>query len=220
MIRCGGIVVCGGRGTRMGIPKVRLPFGDEPMLARIVRRLSVVTHPVVVVAAVDEQLPPLPAGVAVAHDRSPGCGPLEGIAVGLRYLQDEVEAAYVTSCDVPGITPEFVRYMIDRLGTDDVAVPKEGEFYHPLAAVYRTSVLTDVEQLLAAGQRRPYFLLGRVAVREVTTDELRTVDPELRTLHNLNQPDDYRQALEREGLPIPAGWDAAFSAENPPRPTP
>ena len=49
--RFGGIVLCGGKSERMGRPKLLLPFGDETMLARVVRIVGQVVSPVVVVAA-------------------------------------------------------------------------------------------------------------------------------------------------------------------------
>ena len=61
-MRTGGIVLCGGRSSRMGRPKAWLPFGGELMLPRIVRILREVVEPVVVVAASDQEVPPLPEG--------------------------------------------------------------------------------------------------------------------------------------------------------------
>src|SRR5262245_8712089 len=94
----GGIVLCGGRSTRMGTPKLALPFGPETMLARIVRLLGEVCAPIVVVAAHEQELPPLPADVPaeviVARDRRPDRGPLEGLLAGLSALPADVEAAY------------------------------------------------------------------------------------------------------------------------------
>ena len=46
----GGIILCGGRSSRMGTPKLALPFGPELMLQRIVRLLGEVCRPIVVVA--------------------------------------------------------------------------------------------------------------------------------------------------------------------------
>ena len=47
----GGIVLCGGKSTRMGTPKATLPFGPETMLQRVVRLLAAAVAPVIVVAA-------------------------------------------------------------------------------------------------------------------------------------------------------------------------
>ena len=73
----GGIVLCGGRSTRMGVPKATLPFGPETMLQRVVRLLSTVVDPIVVVAARDQQLPELPSGVINTVDEREQRGPLE-----------------------------------------------------------------------------------------------------------------------------------------------
>ena len=59
----GGIVLCGGRSTRMGVPKATLPFGPETMLQRVVRLLGAVVSPIVVVAAREQSLPELPDDV-------------------------------------------------------------------------------------------------------------------------------------------------------------
>ena len=191
----GGIVLCGGRSRRMGRPKALLPFGPEQMLQRVVRLLGEAVQPVVVVAAADQELPELPADVPIVHDRRPDCGPLEGLAVGLGYVRDRVERAFVTACDVPLLTPALVRRMIDLCAGFDVAVPHVAGFDEPLAAVYAVSVLADVERLLAEDRLRPAFLFERVRTRRVSADELRDVDPELGSLANVNTPDDYRAAL-------------------------
>ena len=189
----GGIVLCGGRSSRMGRPKAWLPFGDELMLQRVVRVLHEVVEPVVVVAAVGQDVPPLPAGVEIVRDEIEGRGPLQGLAAGLAAL--EADAAYLSSCDVPFLSPTFVRRMLELLGESSVAVPKVGNFHHPLAAVYRTSVLPVVADLLAADRLRPVFLFDAVPTRVVEPRELAEVDPTFQSLRNLNTPEDYEAAL-------------------------
>lgn len=199
-ISVGGLVLCGGRSTRMGLDKAALPFGPELMLPRVVRLLSLVASPIVVVAAPGQELPLLPAGVIVARDEREGRGPLEGLLAGLRAIAPHADAAYATSCDVPLLMAEFVRTMISRLGENDIAVPVEGQFHHPLAAVYRTAVIPVIADLLAADRLRPVFLFERAATCRVSVSELAAVDPRLSTLANLNRPEDYLAALEEAGF--------------------
>ena len=198
-MNAGAIVLCGGKSTRMGASKALLPFGPESMLQRVVRLLADVVSPVVVVAAIDQPLPELPRQVIIAHDEREGRGPLEGLRAGLKALPSDIEAAYVTSCDVPLLEPAFVREMLDLAKGFDVAVMEIDGFPHPLSAVYRRWVLPDVEDLLAANQLRPVFLFDRVKTRRVRPNEI-TADPELRTLRNLNTRADYEQALADAGL--------------------
>lgn len=198
----GAIVLCGGRSTRMGRDKATLPFGPESLLQRVVRLLSTVVDAgdIVVVAAADQVLPTLPVEVVVARDLQPERGPLEGLASGLAALPGRVDAVYATSCDVPLLEPAFVRRMFDLLGDSAIAVPRDGEHHHPLAAVYHPSVLTAVQQLLAEDRLRPRFLFDLVPTREVSVDDLEDVDPERHTLMNLNRPEDYEAALRIAGL--------------------
>ncbi|MGH7128910.1 MAG: molybdenum cofactor guanylyltransferase, partial [Planctomycetaceae bacterium] len=136
----GGIVLCGGRSTRMGRPKLSLPFGEETMLARVVRLLSQAVSPIVVVAAPQQDVPPLPDDVRLVRDEQEHLGPLAGLAAGLAALRPHVAAAYASSCDVPLLRPEFVRRMTELLNTHDLVIPRDGRFHHPLAAVYRTGL--------------------------------------------------------------------------------
>ena len=199
----GGIVLCGGESRRMGRPKAMLPFGPERMLQRVVRLVGEAVEPVVVVAAAAQELPPLPPGVDVLRDRRPDRGPLEGMAVGLRALAGRVEAAFVTACDVPLLVPALVRRVVELAGACDAAVPHVGGRDHPLAAVYRTSVLEAIEALLAADRLRLAWLFDRVRTRRIAADELQDVDPGLESLANVNGPADYLAALARSGLEPP-----------------
>lgn len=197
--RRGGIVLCGGKSTRMGSSKALLPFGSETMLQRVVRLLGEVVSPIAVVAAADQELPALPRDVIIARDERDARGPLEGLRAGLKALPPDIEAAYVTSCDVPLLVPNFVRQMLDLAHGSDVAVMEIDGFTHPLSAVYRRSTLPFVEDLLARDRLRPVFLFEAVKTRRVHPDEI-TSDPDLRTLRNLNTREDYERALADAGI--------------------
>ena len=199
----GGIILCGGRSTRMGSPKALLPFGAETMLQRVVRLLETVVSPIVVVGAPRQSLPDLPADVIITRDEREGRGPLEGLRTGLKALPGTVEMAYVTSCDVPLLVPDFARRMIDLLADHDIAVMEIDGFPHPLSAVYRRNTLPHVEALLAHDRLRPVFLFDAVRTRRVQPAEMTAVDPELLTLRNLNTREDYLEALSSAGLSEP-----------------
>ena len=186
----------------MGRDKATLPFGPELMLERVIRLLSQVIElrRIVIVAASGQSLPPIPQSITVARDQQHGRGPLEGLAAGLAALPPDTKAAYVTSCDVPLLMPEFVSRMFEFLTDFEIAVPCEGDQLHPLAAVYRPSILEHVQKLLLADRLRPRFLFDEVKTRRVDVEELRAVDPMLHTLVNLNHPEDYRNALAIAGF--------------------
>jgi molybdenum cofactor guanylyltransferase len=196
----GGLVLCGGHSKRMGRPKFSLPFGDEVLLQRVCRILSEVVSPIVVVAAADQELPDLPDGVSIVRDEYESLGPLAGIATGLDVLRDNVNAAFVTSCDAPLLKPAFVRRLIELLDDHDVAVPTDGQYDHVLSAVYRTVLADHARELLAEDRRRPLFLLEESKSLRIHVDELRDVDPNLQSLRNVNTPEDYDDVLKLAGL--------------------
>jgi molybdopterin-guanine dinucleotide biosynthesis protein A len=214
-----GVILCGGRSARMGRPKAGLPFGAELLLPRVVRLVREAVGPVVVVAAPDQDVPPLPAGVRVVRDAVPGRGPLGGLAAGLAALDGRADGAYASGCDAPLLRAEFVRRMVELLwasrapgtpGTGSsvplIAVPRVGGRLHPLAAVYSVAVRPVVDELLGADRLRMTDLFGLVPTRFVGPDELAAVDPEFRSLRNVNTPDEYEAALRE--LDSPATGEA------------
>lgn len=202
-MRTGAVILCGGKSSRMGREKAMLPFGPETMLQRVVRLVgeAVDLRSTVIVAARDQQLPPLPDGVLIARDTQAFLGPLAGVASGLHALADRVDAVYATGCDVPLLVPAFVQRMFDLLGIHDAAVPVDGEHFHSLAAVYRPIVLQTIDQRLQRRLSRFRDLFGELRTRRVNIDALRDIDPNLTTLRNLNHERDYITALAAAGFP-------------------
>lgn len=193
----GAVVLCGGQSRRMGQPKAWLPFGPERMLQRVVRLVGEAARPIVVVAAPGQELPPLPDWASIVRDPVSGRGPLQGLAAGLAALPESVELAFATATDVPFLQPAWIHRLVDLMGDHDLAIPFVEGYHHPLAALYRrATVLPAIEALLAADRLRPFFLIESVKALVLGPDRLRDADPDLRTLRNLNTPEDYQTALE------------------------
>jgi molybdopterin-guanine dinucleotide biosynthesis protein A len=190
----------------MGRPKATLEWHGSTLLHRVTGIVArAVDGPVVVVRAAGQELPALPPGVRIVEDAADGRGPLQGLAAGLAAVADEARVAYVSSTDVPLLHPAFVRAVL-RVASDDdvdVALPIVHGFRHPLAAAYATSLLPAVEELIADDRMRPAFLFERCRVRELDEAdllrdrELAEADPELLSVLNLNEPDDYERARAR-----------------------
>jgi molybdopterin-guanine dinucleotide biosynthesis protein A len=205
----GGVILCGGRSSRMGTPKAWLELGGETLLARTVRVVGSVAEPVVVAAAPGQELPALPNGVAVVRDAAVGNGPLQGIAAGLAAIAAHAPAAFVCGTDAPFLHPALIRRLAALHGGDHViVVARAGGRVHPLAAVYGTAVLPAIAEALAAGRLRLTAIFDRVPTLIadeallLAGDELRAADPDLRALSNVNTPEEYAAALagaERDG---------------------
>jgi molybdenum cofactor guanylyltransferase len=200
------VILCGGESRRMGRSKAWLPFGDELMLQRVVRLTGAAAGPIVVVAAPGQDLPALPVDVAIVRDAVAGRGPLQGLAAGLAALPASIELVYATATDVPFLEPRWIGRLGELSAGYDLVIPFVGGYHHPLAALYRPgTVLPAIESLLREDRLRLAFLIEAVRTRVVDEREMQAIDPELRTLRNLNVPQDYQNALRDAGLKNGAG---------------
>ena len=200
-----GIVLAGGRSTRMGTPKAALEWHGSTLLARITGLLGrTVAGPVVVARAPGQVLPALPGAVEVVDDPTPGQGPMHGIASGLDAVGERAPRAFVCSTDLPLLHPAYIRAVLARLGDGvDVVMPQVHGHPQPLAAGYRTAVAAHLHELIAAGRTRPARDLTQLRVVRPGEDELltdpalATADPQLDSVRNVNRPEEYRELRDR-----------------------
>ncbi len=142
-----GIVLAGGRSSRMGTPKAWLDWHGSTLLHRtcgVVARG--VGGPVVVVRAPGQELPALPDGVRVVEDAREGQGPLQGLLAGLEAVDGEL--AFAASTDMPFLHPRFVAAVCAAARDADAAVPHLRGFRQPLAAAYRTALAPLVAEIV------------------------------------------------------------------------
>jgi molybdenum cofactor guanylyltransferase len=202
MSEAGAIILAGGRSSRMGSPKAALDWHGSTLLRRITGLAQrAVGGPVVVVSAPGQELPAVDPAIEVVDDAREGRGPLQGLAAGLAAVGDRAEVAFVCSTDVPLLHPAFIRCVLDAFTPEvDVVLPEIHGFRQPLSAGYRTSLLPEVQALLAADKLTLGLLFERCRVRRLDhaamlrDAALAAADPELASVRNLNEPSDYAQA--------------------------
>ncbi|MDE3113355.1 MAG: molybdenum cofactor guanylyltransferase [Chloroflexota bacterium] len=179
-------VVAGGKSRRMGRDKGWLDLGDgRPLVRRVIDVASQVADEVFLVAN-DARYASL--GLRVVPDRFPAGGVLGGIATGLGAARHE--RVLVVACDMPFLQADVLRLLVERGEGYDAVVPKVGEEYEPLHALYTKACLPHIERALAAGKMRVISFFGDVRVRAIDEAELRAVDPDLRSITNVNTPEE------------------------------
>jgi molybdopterin-guanine dinucleotide biosynthesis protein A len=193
---CAVILLAGGLASRLGSDKALQPLAGKPLAIRIIERLPDVYQELFVVIARNslrsEYTAVLPEFVQVINDEPEGKSPLVGITTGLRATKSQF--AVVLSCDIPFVSGNVIRLLLDRALNADAAIPRSREGHlEPLQAVYRRqSMLRQAEQALSRGQLSPLDAiknLTRVAYVSIE-DELKRIDPGLRTFFNVNTQED------------------------------
>jgi molybdopterin-guanine dinucleotide biosynthesis protein A len=200
-----GVVLAGGRSSRMGTAKAALEWHGSTLLWRTVAILGRATGgPVVVVRAPGQALPPLPPGTEVVADPCEGLGPVQGLAAGLAALTGRAEMAFVSATDMPFLHPAFVRRVLAAVAEGaDVALPVARGYPQPLAAAYRVALAQLAGELVARRRLRPAFLFEACAVARLDEAALRAdavlaaLDPGLDSLVNVNEPAGYPAARAR-----------------------
>ena len=190
-----GIVLAGGMSRRLGRNKALESVGGEPLIARVIGRLSEIADETVVVVADLEQASrlPLPEAARVAEDVYPGKGSLGGILSGLR------EAAsgwgMVVACDMPFLNLDLIRYMLSLRDGRDVVVPIVEGRPEPTHALYSKTCLPFIDEQLSSGDLKIARFYDRVRVRYVSEDEIGRFDPDHLSFFNVNTQEDLDRSL-------------------------
>lgn len=188
-----GVLLAGGRGTRMGTPKARLTFHGQPLLPRVVAALLEVAPRVLIVLGPEQELPfALPEGADTVTDPEPGQGPVMGLLAGLRACGSEL--ALVVGCDMPFLEPPLLTRLTEQCEGWDAVVPVRDGRPQYLHAVYRASAVPIIERLLASGARSLEAVAAALRTRFVLEETWRRISPAGLSFTNLNTPDDLRRA--------------------------
>ena len=176
------IVLAGGASTRMRRDKALLPVRGKPMLAHICGQLLHNFNRVLL--SLGRRGKYGIRGVRTVVDRTPGEGPMMGIASALNASADELNL--VVACDIPDIDMAFARRLLREAdGHDAVVAATASGLPEPLFAVYRKSKAPEIDRALSLGERRIRMLFSDWDVALVET-------PPGMTLANVNTIEEYR----------------------------
>jgi len=182
-----GVIVAGGRALRMGgRDKAFAAVGGEPIAVRTIRLFHDLFPQVLVASNRPERFRGL--GVETVADRFPGCGPLAGIHAAL--LATRHPHVFVAACDMPGLDPDVIRFLLARIGGADAIVPRWEGDVEPLHAIYAARCLAAMEASLRAGRYALRDFLGTIGVDYVSEAELRRVCGAAASLTNVNTPEE------------------------------
>ncbi|RFU46704.1 molybdenum cofactor guanylyltransferase MobA [Paraburkholderia sp. DHOC27] len=184
-----GLVLAGGRGTRMGgVDKGLQRLHGEPLAAHVIKRLAPQTGALLISAnrntAAYAELA-APYGARVVADTLPGFpGPLAGLLAGLRAAGTEFVLS--APCDSPGLPDDLAARLSEALATHgaDIATVTTRDSHgtpsiHPVFALLRTSLADDLAAFLDAGERKVRAWYARHKTVEVAF-------PDERTFYNIN----------------------------------
>lgn len=185
-----GVILSGGKSRRMGTNKSLLKIGNQTVINRIFFELMKVTNCLSIVTHQPQLYNDLPARFVT--DRYQESGPLAGIEAALYY--NKADVFIITACDMPFIQYPILQYMIDNLEDYDGVVPVYQTYMHPLAAVYKKSVLEEVQKQLDKGERKVTGFFEEMNIRFIHDFHGFPCDQVERHFFNMNTPEQYEHA--------------------------
>jgi molybdopterin-guanine dinucleotide biosynthesis protein A len=196
MLEVEGFILTGGASSRMGTDKALLELEGRSFVERIHTALGFVTTETRLVGGAVESAATIQ--LSVVPDVHVRWGALGGLHAALAACR--AEWAIVVACDLPFITGELLVRLASLRENFDAVVPVQQDGrWQPLCALYRTNVCRErVEELIAAGERRPRALLDRIRTRRASFDELKDLPGAARFFINVNTPEDYANARKEE----------------------
>jgi molybdopterin-guanine dinucleotide biosynthesis protein A len=183
-----GVIMAGGRSSRMGRDKARLEVEGTTFFARVATVFREL-FPQVLIAGERPDLagPDLP----FVPDSYPGSA-LGGLYTGLAAA--DTPFIFVAPCDMPFPSAELIRLILDQRTGYDVVVPRTPAGLEPLFAVYGKNCLEPMRDMLERGHYRIYDFFPQMRVRELADGELPAGWE--RALRNVNTPEEYLRIKE------------------------
>lgn len=188
-----GIILAGGKSSRMGKNKALLDIGGERIIDKAVSLFKSLFKEVILVTNTPEEYAGL--DVKVVPDIFPGKGSLGGIYTGLAYAS--CDYSFIVSCDMPFLKRELIEFLIELKGDFDVVVPRLRTGHEPLHAVYSKECLKPIEILIKKDDLRIIGFYPKVRVKEVSEDEIAPFISEPSPFININTPEDYMAVFKK-----------------------
>ena len=199
-LKASGIILAGGRSRRLGRAKALEPFQGEPMIRRVISRLSQVTGDLVFVVNDQEQasaLPITPDNVSLPYktavDLYPDGGSLGGIFTGLSAADSQW--AFVVACDMPFLNVDLMNQMLSLRDSNDAVVPRTEGYPEPTHALYNKTCLPRMEKRLQNNDLKIARFFDEVTMCFIEEAEVRDIDKDLVSFFNVNTQDDLDRAL-------------------------
>ena len=179
-----GFVLVGGRSSRMGSDKARLPVNSRLLVEEVAESVREVAGNV---ALVGESRKYQDLKLTCLDDLRPGAGPLAGIEAAL--AAERGDPNLIVACDIAGVSSA----LLDRLVTQSqirrvscVVARESNGTIHPLCGVWNRDCLPFVQDALDHGRFRVLDILTQVGAEFVYADC---------PIHNVNTPEEWGRWL-------------------------
>jgi molybdopterin-guanine dinucleotide biosynthesis protein A len=178
-----GIILAGGKSTRMGTDKALIQIAGKTLLERVIEVCRPICSEIIISSNNPEHDK---SGYQIIPDEIHNCGPIGGIYSCLK--KSETNWNFIVSVDTPFVTSDFIQFLAGQTENCDVVVPVHSGEKEPLIALYNKNCLREVQKQIEHREYKMHHLIAKLNARYVDTFEWVGKTPLL--FKNLNRPDD------------------------------
>lgn len=191
-LKATGILLAGGKSSRMNKNKAFLELEGRPLVERSLAVLQTVFTEVLISSNKPELF--VRYEVPVIQDEILERGPLEGLYQGLKSATNEW--VFFVACDMPFLRGEVIRFLSTLISKHDVVVPRLQSGLHPLHAFYHRRCLSAIKNNLEASRLKIIDFYPTCSVRYVEETELQAFSGLSKVFSNVNTPEDWLAILK------------------------
>ena len=161
-----GVILAGGKNSRMGTDKGLLMVQGERIVERIIKAIKPAVDEIIIISNGTnyDYL-----GYKIYSDLIKDSGPMGGIYTALSL--SDTKKNFVVSCDMPFISMELVNFIIKNAADCQIAIPKHDDRLEPICAVYDKSCVEQFSVLLKAKDLKLHDSLSYFKVKQIHVPE-------------------------------------------------
>jgi len=184
-----GIILAGGKNSRMGLEKAFLEIGGIRLIDRILGVYQEIFSEIIIVT--NEALAYMEfAESVIVTDIYKEKGALGGIYTGLFYAS--YDYSFVAACDMPFLNKDFIIYLTEQAGKYDIIVPSLSDGLQPLHAIYSQNCLSPIKRLLIADKLKITGFYKEMRLLSISEEKIKSFNKDGHLFLNVNTPEDLK----------------------------
>ena len=182
-----GIILAGGKNTRMGATKAFLTINGTRLIDIILKVYRDIFSEIIIVTNDPLDYTEF-SDVVVVTDIYKEKKALGGIYTGLFYAYSEY--SFVIAGDMPFLNKDFILYMTKLTGKHDIIVHLLDEGYQPLHAIYSQRCLPAMKRLITADKLKITGFYKEMRLMTINEEQVKPFNQDGRLFLNINTPED------------------------------
>jgi len=179
-----GVILAGGKSRRFGKNKAFVKIDGIPLIEKVTAVMRSVFQYTVLITNTPAEYAHL--DLPMQEDLIKGLGPLGGLYSALMTIP--AQFGFCVACDMPHLNEKLIRSIVELRDDFDAVVPRISGKMEALHAVYHKRCLGPIGKLINSGRYQVIQFFPQVSVRYVEEEEMRRIDPDLKSFYNVNMP--------------------------------